>query len=250
MTLAQDLLISPIELQNLTQLSPNYLVSSSTLSDSKKRAKFINQQLDRIYLDNRNSSIIFSTLIFMLHFGWFVTFAASISNKAIEWALLYLHSTISSLIFATFFFAIFNLFLLLFSYRNLKAIERDRQFQTLRDLIDEIERYNLIAGNFIININAISSLSEAGAKVGLDNRQQVIKNISKLKNDLLKALKIERIFRENPQIDPQSLNFDFTSLSALELNNRAVEYANEVNQLVEIGISVQTEMDSLFNKKY
>jgi len=250
MTLAQDLLISSVELQNLTQLSPNYLVSSSTLTDRKKRAKFINQQLDRIYLDNRNSSIIFSTLIFMLHFGWFVTVAPSISNKAIDWALLYLHSTISSIIFATLFFAIFNLFLLLFSYRNLKAIERDRQFQTLRDLIDEIERYNLIAGNFIININAISSLSEAGAKVNLNNRQQVITNISKLKNDLLKALKIERIFRENPQIDPQSLNFDFTSLSALELNNRAVEYANEVNQLVEIGISVQTEMDSLFNKKY
>ena len=245
MSLNQDLLITSQQLKELTQLNTDDLAGTTVVRERNQRKSFIAKRLALISREQRPSLIIFCTLIFMLLFAWFTTKLASTTASLSEWILFYFDNTIKSTIVATVLFCLFDLILLIFHKQRIKHLLSDSKLETLRDLLSEVERYNQVAGNLIINLSAIDQLNDAGAPVSVNNRQQVLTAIKSMKNDLLRALKIERIFRQNPKINPDSLELDFTPILAIELSNRAVHYSNEVNELVSIGISVQNEINSL-----
>ena len=157
--------------------------------------------------------------------------------------MLYFKTTFKSVIIASLFFYIFETILLLFYRRKIKALLLDPQLKSLRDLLDEINKYNEVAKDIITQVYAVGELNKAGSKVTLTNN--IVTALNSLKKDLIRAIKIERIFRQNPHLNPERLAIDFTPIRALQMNARAQNYSKEVNDLLSIASQVQNEINSL-----
>jgi hypothetical protein len=101
-----------------------------------------------------------------------------------------------------------------------------------------------------VNIN--DQLEEAGNPgVGLSDREKVIQALSVMKSDLERALKTERILRENKKFiakHPQLFTTNLTALTALQLSDKASEYGRVLDQALQIAVGVQEEMRKLQNR--
>ncbi|MFM7884688.1 MAG: hypothetical protein ACKO8H_23710, partial [Microcystis panniformis] len=64
-----------------------------------------------------------------------------------------------------------------------------------------------------------------------------------------RALQTERILRENPQFRPEQFNIDLSGLRSLQATEKATEYGRFLDEALQIGVSVQTEMRKLENKR-
>jgi len=51
------------------------------------------------------------------------------------------------------------------------------------------------------------------------NRDKVVKALEVMKEDLTRALKTEKILRDNPQFKPESFSIDLTTLRALQVTD-------------------------------
>lgn len=115
----------------------------------------------------------------------------------------------------------------------------------LVNLFDDVDRYNAIIKAIEINDN----IEEAGNhKVSIRNREQVIEALYLIREDLVRALKTERILRENKKfVAGHSDMFDtnFRALTALQINDRASEQGRLLNEALQIAVGVQEEMKKL-----
>lgn len=122
------------------------------------------------------------------------------------------------------------------------------KFKSVRTLVKEVDRYNAVIRAVDIN----DQLEEAGNPgVGLSNREKVIQALSEMKVDLERALKTERILRENKNFiakNPQLFTTNLTALTALQLSDRASEYGRILDQALQIAVGVQEEMRKLQNR--
>ncbi len=239
----QDLLITPQELKEITQLNTDNLTGTSVINDKRQRRSFINKRLKQVSGEQSWILIIFGILIFLLTFAGLALITPFSSNTLNGWILLYFKNTFKSVIIASLFFYIFETILLLFYRRKIKALLLDPQLKSLRDLLDEINKYNEVAKDIITQVYAVGELNKAGSKVRVTNN--IVAALKSLKNDLIKAIKIERIFRQNPRLNPERLAIDFTPIRALQMNARAQNYSKEVNDLLSIASQVQNEINTL-----
>jgi hypothetical protein len=119
------------------------------------------------------------------------------------------------------------------------------KFKSLRRLIKEVDRYNAVIRAVDIN----DRLEEAGNQgVGLSNREKVVRALEVMKVDLVRALKTERILRENKRFiakNPQLFSINLTALTALQVSDRASEYGRVLDRALEIAVGVQEEMRRL-----
>jgi hypothetical protein len=115
-------------------------------------------------------------------------------------------------------------------------------------LLDEVDRYNAVIRAIHIN----DQLEAAGTKeIGLSDRQKVIEALTLTKEDLVKALKAERVLRENQSFlvgNPELLATNLRTLQTLQVNDRASEYGRLLNEALQIAAGVQEEMAKLQNK--
>jgi len=111
----------------------------------------------------------------------------------------------------------------------------------LINLINELEKHN----NLIGNINVLDQLESVGNPVSVGERERVIQALKINRANLERALKTERILRENPQFRPEQFDIDLTTLKGLAINETATEYGRWLNEALEISLSVQKEMISL-----
>jgi hypothetical protein len=122
------------------------------------------------------------------------------------------------------------------------------KFKSVRRLVKEVDRYNAVIRAVDIN----DQLEEAGNPgVGLSDRQKVIQALSVMKTDLERALKTERILRENKTFiakHPQLFTTNLMALSALQLSDRASEYGRVLDQALQVAVGVQEEMRKLQNR--
>ena len=239
----QDLLITPQELKEITQLNTDNVTGTSVVNDKRQRRKFINKRLKQVSGEQSWILIIFCLLIFLLTFASLALITPFSSNTLNGWILLYFKTTFKSVIIASLFFYIFETILLLFYRRKIKALLLDPQLKSLRDLLDEINKYNEVAKDIITQVYAVGELNKAGSKVTVNNN--IVTALKSLKKDLIRAIKIERIFRQNPQLNPERLAIDFTPIRALQMNARAQNYSKEVNDLLSIASQVQNEINTL-----
>lgn len=116
---------------------------------------------------------------------------------------------------------------------------------SLKVLLNDVSRYNSII--HAININ--DQIEAAGnPAVGIQNRDKVIKSLKFTKLDLVRALKTERILRENKAFiltNSDSFTHDLSSLSTMEVSEKAAEHDRLLNEALQIAMDVKQEMKKL-----
>ena len=113
-------------------------------------------------------------------------------------------------------------------------------------LVDEVVKHNQI----IINLDILDQLEVAGNNIQLNEREQVLQALKINKENLVRALKTDRILRENPKFKPEQFNvIDLSGLRALQTTDKATEYSRFLDEALQIGVSVQTEMRGIENER-
>lgn len=129
------------------------------------------------------------------------------------------------------------------------ALIRWVNFKSVRTLVKEVDKYNTVIKAVDIN----DQLEDAGNPgVGLSDREKVIQALAVMKADLERALKTERILRENKKFidkNPQLFTTNLTALTALQVSDRANEYGRVLDQALQIAVDVQEEMRKLQNRR-
>ena len=148
---------------------------------------------------------------------------------------------------------LFSLFLILAGGNLLEDIYKivvSARNKKLTKLFDAAEKYNTIIKALEIQaeIEAVGSTS-----LRLKNREQVIEALQLIREDLVRALTIERILRKhkrfisaNAKLFASNLN-DVTSLL---INDEVSEHGRLLNEALEIAVAVRDEMKRLENKHY
>ena len=123
-----------------------------------------------------------------------------------------------------------------------------RQFTTpatLVALIDDVDRYHATLKAIAIG----DSLEAAGSHDGSSrDRQTLISAMELTRADLVRALKTERILRENKDFiatNPELFASNLTAVEALQVSDRGSAYSEFLNDALQIGISIQEEMRKL-----
>jgi hypothetical protein len=105
-------------------------------------------------------------------------------------------------------------------------------------LLDEVDKYNRV----LEEVAFVDQLEEAGNPVSIQNRGQIIETLQGIRAELIRALKTEKLFRENPHFTMQDFALDLFSWQRLELDEHAQKYEQFVNEALEIGIRVREDM--------
>jgi hypothetical protein len=134
-----------------------------------------------------------------------------------------------------------------FKIIQISPIPKD-ELEPLLKLKSEIEKFN----NIVKAIDVNDQLEEAGNKgLSLQDRDKIIEAIKLAKKDLVRALKTERILRENKGIiisNSELFANNLSTLKALQISGKATEYSQLLNQALQIAVDVQEEMKKLQNQ--
>ena len=113
---------------------------------------------------------------------------------------------------------------------------------SLEILLADVDRYNAVIKAIDIN----DQIEEAGNPgVTLKEREKVLDALKLTKNDLIRALKTERILRENKNFIIKNTDLfanNLPTLSAMQVSEQATEHGRLLNEALEIALDVQLEM--------
>jgi hypothetical protein len=117
---------------------------------------------------------------------------------------------------------------------------------SLINLLGDVKNHNKL----INQLDIMDQLKSVGNQVNLEDRAKIIEALTITRDNLVKSLKTEKILRENPGFRPESFAVDLTSLRSLQMSEQSNEYGQLLNQALQIGISIQDEIeDGLLNIK-
>lgn len=116
-------------------------------------------------------------------------------------------------------------------------------------LLDEVDRYHTVIESIHIN----DQLAISGNKTShIEDREKVISGLQLIREDLVRAFKTERILRDNKELlanhNELSIN-NLSNLQALQVSTEASEYAQVLNQSLQIAIDVQAEIRKLQSQR-
>jgi hypothetical protein len=220
----QDLQISKTEINNLTGLEVNTIPKYSVLQDPIKTLIFV-------FFNKQEKNT-----------GLYIVFGISL------WILLlFMFTQYKS--FFDYMIGIFAFFIMLqtlkplsqYVQRYMKFSRKDTDIKLLSKLLEEIDKHNQL----IKNIDTLDQLKSVGNPIDFQNREKVIEAIQITKADLIKALKTEKILRDNPNFNPEHFSIDLTSLQALQVSETASEYGQILDEALQIGVTIQQEMKKL-----
>ncbi|WP_413171405.1 hypothetical protein [Anabaena azotica] len=119
---------------------------------------------------------------------------------------------------------------------------------SLRILLNDVKRYNDVIN--AININ--DQIEEAGnLEVGIKQRKKVIAALNLTKSDLIRALKTERILRENKNFilsNSELFANNLATLTSMQVTEQATEHGRLLNEALQIALDVQHEMSRLHSQ--
>ena len=119
------------------------------------------------------------------------------------------------------------------------------QNKHLVNLFDDVDRYNGIIKTIEIN----DKIEDAGnSQLKIDDRPKVIQALQLIREDLVRALKTERILRENKKFvaaNSELFATNLKALSALQISDRASEQSRLLNEALQVALGVQAEMKKL-----
>ncbi|MGB7441273.1 MAG: hypothetical protein WA919_09425 [Coleofasciculaceae cyanobacterium] len=122
--------------------------------------------------------------------------------------------------------------------------------RNLVKIFQEISRFNSVIKAIDINdqIEAVGN-----SHVRLTNRGNVIQALKLTREDIIRAIKTERILRENEsfiKLNSGLFESNLMSLTALQVNDQASEQGRLLNEALQIVVEVQDEMKKLQNQRW
>jgi len=117
-------------------------------------------------------------------------------------------------------------------------------------LFQDVDRYNSVIRAIDINdqIEAVGN-----PEVSLTNRTKVIHALRLTREDIIRALKTERILRENEsfiRFNSDLFDSNLMALTALQVNDQASEHGRLLNEALQIVVDVQEEMKRLQTQRF
>lgn len=230
----QGLEISDRELQQLTNLPVNY-----------ELVRVINiwRKLGKKFIDNVQGSEAATTIfmgvssvviVYFLFSGFLAIFMHWL--KIPTWLLFLLLIVVAN--------GAAQLFLH-WNWQQQQKLFVEKITPTLKILLSDVERYN----NAIRAIHINDELEAAGNHdVRIRERDRVISALELTRVDLVRALKTERIMRENKKFIVNNVELfadNLATLSALQVKEKASEHGKLLNEALEIALDVQLEMRRL-----
>ncbi|MEG3977474.1 hypothetical protein QT970_23025 [Microcoleus sp. herbarium8] len=119
------------------------------------------------------------------------------------------------------------------------------QNKDLIHLFDDVDRYNGIIKAIEIN-DRIEDAGNAEVKIG--DRSKVIQALQLIREDLVRALKTERILRENKKFvatNSELFANNLRTLNALQISDRASKQGRLLNEALQLATEVQAEIKKL-----
>lgn len=116
---------------------------------------------------------------------------------------------------------------------------------SLKVLLNDVDRYNAVIKAIDIN-DQIEAAGNPG--VSLKERKKVLEALKLTRNDLVRALKTERILRENKKFIVSRAELfinNLATLTAMQVSEQASEHGRLLNEALQIALDVQQEMRSL-----
>ncbi len=120
--------------------------------------------------------------------------------------------------------------------------------KALASLLDEVDRYH----GMLKAIDISDRLEAAGNPIRLSDRQAVLSALQLTRTDLVQALKLERILRENQDFIATNSEFfanNLMALQALKVSDRASEYSQFLDEALQIGMNIQQKMKALQHRR-
>ncbi|AUT04246.1 hypothetical protein CLI64_06680 [Nostoc sp. CENA543] len=116
---------------------------------------------------------------------------------------------------------------------------------SLQILLNDVDRYNAVIKAIDIN----DQIEDAGnPEVNIKERSKVIAALKLTRDDLVRALKTERILRENKNFilgNTELFVNNLATLAAMQVTEQATEHGKLLNEALQIALDVQQEMKSL-----
>jgi hypothetical protein len=120
---------------------------------------------------------------------------------------------------------------------------------SLQILLNDVQRYNAVIKAIDIN----DQIEEAGnSEVVIKERESVIAALELTKADLVRALKTERILRENKNFILSNTELfvnNLATLTAMQVHEQATEHGRLLNEALQIALDVQHEMKKLQSQR-
>jgi hypothetical protein len=130
-------------------------------------------------------------------------------------------------------------------WRSRSRIVKLNMTSSLQILLKDVERYNTVIRAIDIN----DQIEEAGnPEVLIKERESVLAALNLTKADLVRALKTERILRENKSFILSNTELfvnNLATLTAMQVNEQATEHGRLLNEALQIALDVQHEMKRL-----
>lgn len=131
-----------------------------------------------------------------------------------------------------------------------RKIYLSHNHRNLIKMFEDVKRFNSLIKAIDIN----DQLEAVGNReVRLKNREQVIHALKLAKEDIIRALKTERILRENAsfiKLNSELFENNLTALTALQVNDQASEHGRLLNEALQIVVDVQAEMRNLHSQRF
>ncbi len=212
--------ISKGELRRLTGFDPDEVFRPSIMRDKKKRLGFIGNEL----------MVALALTPLIVGFIYAFLILPTIGTSILLGLILLVIVPISVLIVRWFW--------------RLKTCPK-----VVTVLLDEVDRYHAVIQSIHIN----DQLATSGNKTShIEDREKVISGLQLIREDLVRALKTERILRDNKELlaNNQELSINnLSNLQALQVSTEASEYAQVLNQSLQIAIDVQAEIRKLQSQR-
>ena len=131
------------------------------------------------------------------------------------------------------------------SWKNSARKLRENITHSLENLLRDVERFNSVVKAIDIN-DQIEAAGNHG--VSITNRSKVIEALRITRDDLVRALKTERILRENKKFiinNTELFASNLASLTAIDFTEEATEHGRLLNEALQIALDVQHEMKNL-----
>ena len=127
-----------------------------------------------------------------------------------------------------------------FSYKNRNLIR----------MFEDVKRFNSVIKAIDLN-DQIEAVGNPGVR--LRNREKVINALKLAREEIIRALRTERILRENEkfiQLNYELFETNLMALTSLQINDQASEYGRLLNEAIQIAVDVGEEMKKIQDKRF
>ncbi|RUR81740.1 hypothetical protein PCC6912_26090 [Chlorogloeopsis fritschii PCC 6912] len=225
--------------QNELQLLTNLPVNNEMTILINPLKKIIRDWIAKIQGPEGATVVFIGTAIFLLSYIIFDVFVGrSFAN------LTNLPSWIILILFCFFGGAIIQLSLYIIWKQKLKILE-ENMTHSLNILLNDVDRYNAVVKAIDIN-DQIEAAGNSGVEI--KERSKVIEALQLTRTDLIRALKTERILRENKKFILKNTDLfinNLAALTAMQVTEQASEHGKLLNEALQIALDVQHEMKRL-----